>query len=117
MKRLEVAKTLLDIDRACRAIESFTRGKSLSDYKRDFMLRSAVERQFEIAGEAISRLSRIDEALTQRIRDHARIISFRNRLIHGYDSIDDEVVWGVIEKNLPLLLADLADIHREHGQG
>jgi uncharacterized protein with HEPN domain len=67
------------------------------------MLRSAVERQFEVIGEALSQALRCDPKLGTRISNTARIIAFRNRLIHGYASISNEVVWGVLEANLPTL--------------
>jgi uncharacterized protein with HEPN domain len=67
------------------------------------MLRSAVERQFEIIGEALSGVLRIAPQLSARVTDARRIIAFRHRLIHGYASVADEVVWGVIEANLAVL--------------
>ncbi len=74
------------------------------------MLRSAVERQFEILGEALGKLAKLDPTLAARISDHRRIISFRNVLIHGYDTILDEVVWGVIETQLPPLRSRLSEL-------
>jgi uncharacterized protein with HEPN domain len=62
-----------------------------------------VERQFEIIGEALTQALRIEPSLSERISDTRRIVAFRNRLIHGYDSLADEVVWGVLETNLPVL--------------
>jgi uncharacterized protein with HEPN domain len=83
---------------ACELIESFVAGKSFDDYAADALLRSGVERQFEILGEALSRLLQIAPELSNRISDTRRIISFRNRLIHGYASVADEIVWGVIDQ-------------------
>lgn len=67
------------------------------------MRRSAEERQLEIVGEALAGLLRVEPALSARVTDARRIIAFRNRLIHGYASVADEVVWGVIEANLRVL--------------
>jgi hypothetical protein len=67
------------------------------------MLRAAVERQFEIIGEALSQLARLDESLASRITDHRRIIAFRNILIHGYTDVDDRLVWDIVSTKLPLL--------------
>ncbi len=72
------------------------------------MLRSAVERQFEIVGEALVGLLKIAPALQSRVSDTRRIVAFRNRLIHGYSSIADEVVRGVVEANLGVLRREIA---------
>lgn len=97
MLRLEVQKYLFDILQACDLLVEFTTGRSLTDYSTDPLLRSAVERQFEIIGEALSQALRIDSGLATRVTDTRRIVSFRNRLIHGYDSLADDIVWGVLE--------------------
>jgi uncharacterized protein with HEPN domain len=81
---------------AARSLERFTSGKTFSDYEADALLRSATERQFEIIGEALRRLSKEDPATATRIREHARIIAFRNILIHGYAEVDDRIVWAVL---------------------
>ncbi len=67
------------------------------------MLRSAVERQLEILGEAVRRLEALDPALVQRISEHRRIIAFRNIIVHGYDGLDDDVVWQIVMGKLPIL--------------
>jgi len=103
LKPPEIRKYLFDMAEACGLIESFVAGKSFDDYAADALLRSGVERQFEILGEALSRLLQIAPELSNRISDTRRIISFRNRLIHGYASVADEIVWGVIEANLEKL--------------
>lgn len=81
----------------------FLAGKTFTDYQRDAMLRAAVGRQFEIIGEAVSQLARLDEELAARITNYRRVIAFRNILIHGYSYVDDGLVWDVVETNLPLL--------------
>ncbi len=67
-----------------------------------------MERQFEIIGEALNRLSRIDSDLAAQIRDYRRIIAFRNVLIHGYADIDDRIVWGILVSQLPILHREVA---------
>ncbi len=67
------------------------------------MLKSAIERQFEIVGEALNRLYKREPELTVEIQDYQKIISFRNMLIHGYDVVEDRVVWDIISKYLPNL--------------
>jgi uncharacterized protein with HEPN domain len=97
----DVRKYLFDISRACQRLKDFTAGKALVDYSADAMLRSAVERQFEIIGEALNQALRQEPALGRRISDTSRIVAFRNQLIHGYAEIADDVVWGVLETDLP----------------
>jgi uncharacterized protein with HEPN domain len=113
MKRPDVRKFLHDIKTACALIEGFVRGKTIDDYLADPMLRSAVERQFEIVGEALNQSSRVDAGLLDRITDARRVIAFRNRLIHGYSSISDEVVWGIVEASLPRLLSEVSCLLEE----
>jgi uncharacterized protein with HEPN domain len=96
-------KHLHDILEACRLIEKFVGNKTLNDYHSDSMLRSAVERQFQLIGEALQRMTREYPFAAKSISDHRTIINFRNILVHGYDMVDDEVVWGVIERSLPVL--------------
>jgi len=82
--RLEPKKYLYDVSQASELLEQFAHGKSFAEYQTDAMLRSAVERQFEIIGEALRRLSQEDPATAAKISEHGRIIAFRNILIHGY---------------------------------
>lgn len=82
----------------------FVAGKNFADYNADPMLRSAVERQLEIVGEALAQLARIDLAVASKIGEYQRIIAFRNILIHGYAEIDHRIVWNVLELKLPVVL-------------
>lgn len=91
----ETAGLLWDAHEATRLIAEFVSDKSWTDYATDAMLRSAVERQFQIIGEALNRISRLDPATARRIPDLPRIVAFRNVLVHGYAMIDDETVWEV----------------------
>ena len=108
--RLEARKYLFDMLQAAELIARFTAGRTFEDYAADPMLRSAVERQFEILGEALGKLKKLDLELAGRISDHRRIIAFRNVLIHGYDVVLDEVVWGVVETQIPILRETLAEL-------
>ena len=106
----EVCKYLYDVREACLRIREFTEGKTVDAYLADPLLRSAVERQFEIIGEALRQLLKMDPSLASSISDCKKVIAFRNILIHGYAEIDDEVVWGIVEKNLPLLTKEIGDL-------
>jgi uncharacterized protein with HEPN domain len=103
-------KLLLDVREAGESILQHTTGKTLGEYSADRFFRRAVEREFEIIGEALRRIEQCDPATAARISELRRIIDFRNRIIHGYDTVDDAVVWGIIEKRLPLLVKEIADL-------
>ena len=105
--RLESRKYLYDIQQAVGLLREFTACKSFADYERDAMLRAAVERQFELIGEALSQLARVDEVQAARISQYQRIIAFRNVLAHQYAHIDNRLVWDVLETNLPALGRDI----------
>ena len=111
--RLEARKYLYDIQRGADLLREFTRGKAFADYAGDPMLRSAVERQFEIIGEAMTNLTRINELAAGRISHYQRIIAFRNVLIHGYADVDDRLVWDVIKTNLPTLEREVDALLKE----
>lgn len=108
--RLESKKYLFDILQAARRITEFTQNKEFSDYVADAMLRAAVERQFEIIGEALRRLSKEDSRTAARVRESARIVAFRNILVHGYAEIDDRIVWDIVQSKLPALLVDVGSL-------
>jgi uncharacterized protein with HEPN domain len=104
----ETAKLLLDMKRAAERVSRFAAGKSFDDYLNDELLRSGIERQFEIIVEAMTRLVKQDESVAKKITDYRKIAGFRNALIHGYDSIDDVTSWNIIEDKLPVLDRELA---------
>jgi len=97
------AKYLLDALNACRAIIEFVEDKALSEYKQDMLLRSAVERQFEILGEALSNLDNLALHYRREYPEIGNIIGMRNRIIHGYDTVDDDIVWDAIKNHIPVL--------------
>jgi uncharacterized protein with HEPN domain len=106
--RPEARKYIYDALQAADRLREFTQGKTFADYEADALLRSGVERQFSIIGESLNRLSRADPETLALITDHRRIIAFRNLLVHGYDIVDNRVVWGVLESRLPALCEQLA---------
>ena len=110
MTQREALKFLFDIQQACILIERFTAGKTLEEYSADPLLRSAVERQFSIIGEAMNQALRVEPEIEARITETRRIVAFRNRLIHGYASMADDVVWGIIETKLSVLHQEVDSI-------
>jgi len=108
--RLEARKYFYDINSACGLITEFIAAKSLGDYENDVMLQSAVERQFMIVGEALSQLLRKWPEFEKNISHAREIISFRNVIIHGYSTVENETVWGVICGDLPVLTGEIADL-------
>src|SRR5713101_3718404 len=103
-------KLLFDVLESARSIRDWCAGRSFADYESDRQFRRAVEREFEIIGEALGRLSIDDPVTAERIDELPRIVGFRNRIIHGYDTIDDATVWGVIEGHLPTLLEQVENL-------
>jgi uncharacterized protein with HEPN domain len=85
----EARAYLHDIEQATVLIDQFRQSKTFDDYLSDPMLRSGVERQLEIIGEAVSKLSRVDSRTAARLTGRRRITALRNILIHGYASVDD----------------------------
>ena len=109
-------KLLFDVLESGRSIRQWCGARTFSDYGGDRQFRRAVEREFEVIGEALNRLSQIDSVLAARIGERQRIIGFRNRIIHGYDAIDDAAVWGVVESHLPRLIAEVETLLTEAGE-
>ena len=101
------------MQQATALIAQFTTNRDFEDYLTDPMFHAAVERQFEIIGEAMSKLARLNPALAAQITEYQGIIGLRNRLIHGYAIIDDGLVWEIIQKKLPTLRRELDDLLNE----
>lgn len=108
----EVLAHLHDVVRAGMAIKGFVAGRSFTEYASDELLRSAVERKFEVMGEALNRIRRDAPEVLSRVHDYRDIVSFRNILVHGYDTIDDRIVWDVISEDLDRLIQDAGDLLR-----
>jgi uncharacterized protein with HEPN domain len=105
--RLEALKFLYDIKGACALLSSFIAGKTFDDFAGDALLRSGVERQLTIVGEALNRLIKIEPAMEFVITNARQIIAFRNILVHGYDIVRTEVVWGILENDLSALTREV----------
>ncbi|MEI8087167.1 MAG: HepT-like ribonuclease domain-containing protein [Paludibacter sp.] len=103
----KVLKYLYDIKLAIDEIDSFFlfREKRFEDYKKDILLKRAIERNLEIIGEAVTRILREEPEFP--LENAKRIIGLRNQIIHGYDSVSDENIWGVIINHIPKLKQEL----------
>ena len=97
---------LNDVLASIALIESFCEGKTVADLRREALLRSAVERQLTITGEAVTKVLKLDPSLEGAIQSCRQIVGFRNQLVHNYGSLDYDVVWTVISHELPILKND-----------
>ena len=109
----EARKLVWDASEAVARIREFVAGKTLQAYESDRMLSSAVERQLEIVGEALHRLSRADPGAARSIEEIGRIVGMRNVLAHGYASVDNRLVWDVVTSKLERLAVQLEGLARE----
>ncbi|MBA3615778.1 MAG: DUF86 domain-containing protein [Actinomycetota bacterium] len=107
MRPERTPRTLRQIADACSFVLSVTEGKTLEDYSGERLLRQGVERNLQIIGEAVGRLRRDDPETADSLSEHERIVGFRNVLVHGYDLVDDAIVWDTIRTKLPLLLSEV----------
>ena len=101
---------LVDVVAACDAIAIAVRGLDLAKYQANRLVRSSVEREFIIIGEAITALSRVAPETFDAIT-HARwIVDFRNQLTHEYATVDDAIVWAIVETDVPVLRRECATL-------
>ena len=107
---------LEDLVRSCEYIASDTSEMTFDDYLSDRRTRQAVERNFEIIGEVLIRLERADPMLVARISRHRQVIDFQNRIAHGYDDIDEDLVWEIIQNAVPVLRAEAEAIINDTDQ-
>ena len=106
---------LWDVRDAALAIESFLSGIDLQAYVQNTLVQAAVERKFEIIGEALGQLSRVDPALGNRVPNLSQIVAFRNQLIHGYAAVNAATVWNIAKDSLPELLKTVDGLLAELG--
>ena len=97
----QAKKYLFDASEAIKKIHRFVSGFGFTDYDANELVQSAVERQFEILGEALNRIKKVDEQIPPQIEGFREVISFRNLLAHGYDHVDNVIVWNIIQEDLP----------------
>lgn len=104
---------LFDILSSINEIESYyvETPKIFEIYKNDLRTKRAVERNIEIIGEAMSRILKVESGI--EISNSRKIVDVRNRIIHGYDSVSDDVIWGIVIRNLPVLLKEVEELLNE----
>ncbi|HEX4797354.1 MAG TPA: HepT-like ribonuclease domain-containing protein [Humisphaera sp.] len=105
--RHDPKKLLYDMKQAADRIVRFTAGRTHEEFLADDFFRSAVERQFEIIGEAMTRLRRFSPKTADRITNANKIAGFRNNLIHGYDTVNSTITWNVVVNHLGILRTEL----------
>ena len=106
----ETRKNLVDVLQAAEEIQDFVCGMDFKAYRNNPVTQRAVERDFEIIGEALNRIKYTDNELLAKISEHHRIIGFRNILIHGYDIVDEAIVWQAVTNHLPFLIKEVKEI-------
>ena len=104
---------LWDMQQAADEILRFCGGKELTDYESDSMLRAAVERNSEIIGEALSQAQRFFPEIVGRVTNEQQIVAFRNRLIHGYATVKNALVWDIVQANLPRFRKEVGELLRQ----
>jgi uncharacterized protein with HEPN domain len=106
----DIKAWLYDILNAIMEIESFLNDspKEFAKYQSDLRTKRAVERNIEIIGEALSRILKRDETII--ISNSRKIVDTRNRIIHGYDSVSDDVIWGIVIRHLPILQTEIQEL-------
>ncbi|MBK7869499.1 MAG: DUF86 domain-containing protein [Saprospiraceae bacterium] len=98
----EIKVWLEDIEKAIAEIETFLPNpRNFFEFEKDLKTIRAVQRNIEIIGEAMSRILKIEPNIL--ISDSRKIVDTRNRIVHGYDSVSDDVIWLIATKYLPIL--------------
>jgi uncharacterized protein with HEPN domain len=101
--QLDARKYLFDVLTACDAILGFIRDRDFTEYEADLMLRSAVERQLMIVGEALNKARRLDETVAQDVPEARDIIQLRNIVARGYAVVENATIWGIVQAHVPKL--------------
>jgi len=110
--QLDIQKYLFDIQVSIDSVFEYIGDKrDFNNYKTNKLLRRGVERELEIIGEAANRILKIDSSI--RIDNAHKIVDLRNWVIHGYDKIDDVIIWGIISKQLPILKEQVDELLKE----
>lgn len=105
--QLKSLKYILDIESVINEINSIKERTSndFNQFQKDIVLQRAIERDLEIIGEAIRNLIELDPEIS--ITSSKKIIGLRNIISHAYDSIEPELIWAIIQKDIPLLSEEI----------
>ena len=96
-------KRLEDARAACERVGKFLQDITKPEFEASELLQSAVERQLEIMGESLGKADTTDPEVGERVLDLRKIVGLRNRLIHGYDAVDADIVWDIAQHHVPRL--------------
>jgi len=113
MPRRDTRSYAWDMLRALDLVVGFAKGKTFGDYQSDAMLRSAVERQLIVVGEALAQLTRYAPDIAAGIPQSRRIVAFRNILVHGYAVVQSRIVWDTVLADVPMLREHLRSLLAE----
>jgi len=111
----DIIQSVMDAVDACRMLQEFTANHTLETYQIDPLRRSAVGYQFATLGEALNRVDDADPSFRDHLPEMGKVIGMRNRMIHGYDRVDDSVVWDTVKNFVPDLQNKLATWLEKNG--
>ena len=105
-------KYILDIESIISELEILKDkvGNNYNNFQKEILIKRAAERDLEIIGEAINKLLQIDPSIN--ISNTKNIIGLRNLIVHAYDSIEDEIIWGIIQKDIPILKTEIEKLKK-----
>ena len=111
MQHNKILKYILDIESIIQEIEQIKNLYNTYDkFDNDFLVKRAIERELEIIGEAINNIRKINPKI--EISGVKQIVNLRNLIIHSYDSVDSAILWGIIQKDIPLLKQELIELKK-----
>ena len=100
--QLDILTYLLDIQNSIESINEYLgENRNFNIYLSNKLLRRGIERELEIIGEAANRILKIDSSI--QIENARKIVDLRNWVIHGYDKVDDVIIWGIVSRQVPIL--------------
>lgn len=106
----EIKTWLYDILQSIKEVDSYYeyKPKIFTEYLTDIKTKRAIERNLEIIGEAVNRIRKKDKNFT--LNNAEKIIGTRNRIIHGYDNISDDLIWSIVINHLPMLKDEVTEL-------